>query len=147
MKDLDLSFLPTVNASLNALAAVLLCVGVSLIKQKRITAHKRVMLAAFATSCLFLVFYVTHYVWRASATGTAHTQYTGPLRAVYYPMLLSHILLAMAVPVLAIWLIRLGLRRDDTLHRRVAKFAFPIWLYVSVTGVIIYFMLYHLNPH
>lgn len=143
---MDLSFLPAVNASLNGLAAVLLVTGFVLIKQKRIAAHRACMMSAFAASSLFLVFYLTHYVWRARATGTAHTVYHGPVPAFYYGMLITHILLAMAVPVLAIWLIRLGLARRDALHRRVARFALPIWLYVSVTGVLIYFMLYHLNP-
>jgi len=146
MQDLDLSFLPKLNATLNALATILLIVGVALVKRKRITAHRNVMLATFATSCLFLVFYLLHYAWRAQVKGGVHTKYTGPFPSLYYIMLISHILLAMAVPVLAIWLIVLGLKRRDALHRRVAKFAFPIWLYVSVTGVLIYFILYQWYP-
>jgi uncharacterized membrane protein YozB (DUF420 family) len=142
---LDLSFLPAVNASLNALATVLLLLGFYFIKQKRIDAHRKTMLTAFGTSCLFLVFYVTHYVWRVSHTGTAHTKYFGPAKGFYYGMLLSHILLAMTVPVLAVIMIRLGLKRQDEKHRRLAKFTFPIWLYVSITGVLVYFMLYHMN--
>ncbi|MCX5662344.1 MAG: DUF420 domain-containing protein [Planctomycetota bacterium] len=143
---MDLSFLPAVNASLNATAGVLLVTGFVFVKRKNIPAHRACMMSAFAASSLFLVFYITHYVWRASATGTAHTKYHGPAPTFYYVMLLTHIVLAMLVPVLAIWLIRLGLARRDALHRRVAKVALPIWLYVSVTGVLIYFMLYHLNP-
>lgn len=142
---MDLSFLPHVNASLNALATVLLIVGVVLIKQKRIDAHRKTMLLTFATSCLFLVFYVTHYVWRATVKGGAHTPYLGPMKPIYYSMLISHIVLAMAVPILAVLMIRLGLKRADEKHRRLAKFTFPIWLYVSVTGVLIYVMLYHMN--
>ena len=142
---LDLSFLPHLNASLNALATVLLLLGVYFIKQKNIPAHKRTMILTFCTSCLFLVFYVIHYVWRATVKGGAHTPYNGPFKGVYYPMLLTHIILAIAVPVLAIMMIRLGLKRADEKHRRLAKFTFPIWLYVSVTGVLIYFMLYHMN--
>ncbi len=144
---MDLSFLPLVNALLNGTAFVLLCVGMVLIKQKRIIAHRNCMIAAFAMSCVFLVSYLTHYAWRASVKGGVHTKFEGAafLKAIYYPMLISHILLAMLVPVLAIWTIRLGLRRQDEKHRRIAKVTLPIWMYVSITGVLIYVMLYHLN--
>jgi uncharacterized membrane protein YozB (DUF420 family) len=143
----DLSFLPLVNATLNGIAFVLLCVGMIFIKQKKIEAHKKCMIAAFAMSCLFLVSYLTHYGWRASVKGGVHTKFEagGFLGAIYYPMLISHILLAMVVPVLAIISIRRGLRRDDAAHRRISKITLPIWLYVSITGVLIYIMLYHLN--
>ena len=145
---MDLSFLPAVNASLNALAGALLVAGYVFIRRRNVAAHKRCTLAAFATSSLFLVLYVTHYVWRAKVRGGAHTPFNavGPVRAAYYAMLISHILLAMVVPVLAVWLIRLGYRRDDARHRRIARYALPIWLYVSVTGVIVYLMLYQLYP-
>jgi uncharacterized membrane protein YozB (DUF420 family) len=143
----DLSFLPAVNATLNGFAFVLLVAGMICIKRKMIDAHRNLMIAAFVTSCVFLVSYVTHYVWRASVIGGAHTRFTagGFLGAIYYPMLLSHILLAITVPVLAIFTIRLGLKRLDTRHRRLAKITLPIWLYVSITGVLIYIMLYHFN--
>jgi uncharacterized membrane protein YozB (DUF420 family) len=145
---MDLSFLPAVNASLNALAGVLLVVAYVLIKQGRRDAHRNVMLAAFATSGLFLVCYVTHYVWRASVKGGVHTAYNGQgvIRTAYYLMLLTHILLAMVVPVAAVVLIGLGLKGRYEWHRRIGRVALPIWLYVSVTGVLIYFMLYHFNP-
>lgn len=144
---MNLSFLPAVNAGLNGLAAILLVAGLILIRQKRIDAHRNCMIAAFATSCIFLVSYVTHYVWRYYEHGGAHTKFEGPdaLRLFYYVILLTHILLAMVVPFLAIWLLYLGLKRRDALHRRVARFAWPIWMYVSITGVLIYVMLYHLN--
>ena len=144
---MDLSFLPAVNAALNGSAFVLLCVGMVLIKQGKIAAHRNFMLGAFAMSCIFLVSYLTHYAWRASVHGGVHTKFTagGFLGAIYYPMLISHILLAMAVPVLAIVTIRHGLARRDAAHRRIAKITLPIWLYVSITGVLIYVMLYHLN--
>jgi len=143
----DLSFLPAVNAALNGAAFLLLCAGMVCIKQKKIDAHRNLMLAAFAMSCLFLVSYLTHYGWRASVKGGVHTKFEagGFLGAIYYPMLISHILLAMLVPVLAIITIRRGLRRQDAQHRRIAKITLPIWLYVSITGVLIYVMLYHLN--
>jgi uncharacterized membrane protein YozB (DUF420 family) len=143
----DLSFLPAVNASLNGLSFVLLCIGLALIKRKRIHAHRNAMIAAFIVSCLFLISYLIHYGWRASVKGGTHTKFEagGFLGAIYYPLLISHILLAMAVPVLAIWTIRLGLRRRDALHKKVAWITLPMWMYVSITGVVIYVMLYHLN--
>ena len=144
----QLTFLPAVNASLNGLVIALLLSGLAMINRKRIFAHKMFMLGAFAASCLFLVCYVTHYVWRASVKGGAHTPFAGEgvVKMLYYLMLISHIVLAMVVPVLAIWLIRLGLSRRYDRHRRVARIAYPIWMYVSVTGVLIYFALYHWNP-
>ena len=144
---MDLSFLPAVNASLNALAFLLLVLGLVLIKQKRIDAHRKVMISAFVMSCLFLVSYLTHYAWRASVKGGTDTKCEGGglLGAIYVPMLISHIVLAAAVPVLAILTIRLGLKRRDAAHRRLARITLPIWMYVSITGVLIYVMLYHLN--
>lgn len=145
---MDLSFLPAVNASLNGLTIVLLSAGVVMVKQKRIEAHQRCMYAAFGTSVVFLAFYLLHKAWKASTGDTLHTTFnhTGVLKAAYLAILLTHLVLAMVVPVLAIWLIVLGRKRQDALHRKVAKWAFPIWMYVSVTGVLIYFMLYHWNP-
>lgn len=144
---MDLSFLPAVNASLNGLSFILLCAGFVLVKRKRIDAHRNVMLAAFVVSCLFLVSYLTHYGWRAAVKGGTHTKFEagGILGAIYYPLLISHILLAMAVPVLAVWTIRLGLKRRDARHKKIAWITLPIWMYVSITGVVIYVMLYHLN--
>lgn len=142
---MDLSFLPAVNAALNASAAVLLFVGYRLILQRRIEAHRNCMIAAFITSSIFLVTYVTHYIWRASVVGGTHTLYHGPLPLLYYVILLTHILLAMIVPVLAVVLIVLAFRKRFEVHKRIARVALPLWLYVSVTGVLIYFMLYHLN--
>jgi uncharacterized membrane protein YozB (DUF420 family) len=144
----DLSFLPAVNASLNAVAGVLLIVALVLVKRKRIEAHKRVMLSAFAVSSVFLVLYLLHKAWRGTQEGDIHTAYHGEgfARGAYLFILLTHVVLAVTVPVFAIVLIRLGLRRRDDLHRRIARWAWPIWMYVSVTGVVIYFMLYHFNP-
>ncbi|MEE9212210.1 MAG: DUF420 domain-containing protein [Phycisphaeraceae bacterium] len=141
---MDPSVLPSINASLNAVAAVLLIVGVVLIKLKHVTAHKRCMLTAFAVSTAFLVLYITD---KAIKRGV-HTPFNaeGIVKTLYYVMLISHILLAMTVPVLAIWLIRLGLSERYDRHRRVAHIAWPIWMYVSITGVLIYVMLYHWNP-
>jgi putative membrane protein len=152
---LDLSFLPAVNAVLNATAAVLLVCGVRIVRRReveetrRIAAHKRMMLAAFACSCVFLASYVTHYAWRVSVMHTAHTVFhaAAPIRIAYYLMLASHILLAMIVPVLAVRLIFLGLKRRDEKHRRLARWAYPIWLYVSVTGVLIFVVLTFFNAN
>lgn len=141
---MDLSFLPAVNASLNGVATVLLVVGRVLARRGAIDAHRRVMISAFVVSSLFLALYLVHKAWR----GFEHTPYhgTGAVRAVYVTILVTHILLAMAVPVLAILLIRLGLADRRAEHRRLARWAWPVWLYVSITGMVIYAMLYHWNP-
>jgi len=141
---MDLSFLPAVNASLNGLATVLLVVGRGLARRGRVEAHRRVMVSAFGVSSLFLVFYLAHKAWR----GFEHTPYhgTGGARVAYLSILGTHLVLAMAVPVLAILLIRLGLADQRDAHRRLARWAWPVWLYVSVTGIVIYVLLYHANP-
>lgn len=141
---MDLSFLPSVNASLNGVATVLLVLGRRLARGGRIQAHRRVMLSAFAVSTLFLVLYVAHKVWRDFENTPFHAE--GAALLAYRLLLLSHVLLAMAVPVLAVLLIRLGLRDRRRAHRRLARFAWPIWMYVSVTGMLVYVLLYHLNP-
>lgn len=134
--------LAAVNASLNGLAGILLVVGFFLVKAGRIEAHKRTMLAAFGVSCVFLVSYLT----RKFAFGDQKFGGEGNIRWLYFPMLLTHVLLAAAVPPLAIVSIRRGLRGDVEGHRRLVKWTFPIWLYVSVTGVLVYFMLYRWYP-
>ncbi|MDP6153232.1 MAG: DUF420 domain-containing protein [Phycisphaeraceae bacterium] len=128
--------LPTVNACLNTIATILLIVGLVLIKAKRISAHRNCMISAFAVSAVFLVLYVTDKVLK----GGVHTPFAG---TGYYVILISHIILAITVPVFAILLIRLGLKHRIAQHRRLAKVGYPIWLYVSITGVVIYVMLYH----
>jgi uncharacterized membrane protein YozB (DUF420 family) len=140
----DVSFLPTVNALLNTVAASLLVVGRQLARRKRIAEHRRVMLTAFAVSTLFLVLYVTHKLVLGFESTTFYAR--GPWRLVYLVFLFSHVLLAMLVPVLAVGLVSLGLLGKVERHRRMARFAWPVWMYVSVTGVVIYVLLYHLNP-
>jgi uncharacterized membrane protein YozB (DUF420 family) len=142
--EIDLSFLPAVNASLNALATVLLVVGRIWIRRGRVDAHRRTMIAAFSVSTLFLALYVTHKVWRDFENTAFHAE--GIAHAAYLVLLLTHVALAMTVPVLAILLIALGLRGRIARHRRLARVAWPIWLYVSLTGVVIYLLLYPLNP-
>lgn len=140
-------FLPHWNASLNALATLLLIAGLASIKSKREGLHKWTMISAFATSTVFLVSYLFYHVVVKEGISTPFPSYPPDwVRYTYYAILLSHILLAMAVPVLAIWSIVLGLRDRRAAHRRLSWFTLPIWLYVSVTGVVVYAMLYHAYP-
>ena len=140
--------LPTVNATLNGLATLLLIYGYRLIKARRETAHKRAMLCAFAVSIVFLVCYLTYHAALRYETGQGHVTFYGPpvVRMVYLTMLVTHVTLAAIVPVLAGVTIYLGYADRRERHRRWAKWTFPIWLYVSITGVLIYFALYHLYP-
>jgi uncharacterized membrane protein YozB (DUF420 family) len=140
----DLSSLPAVNATLNAIAAVLLVRGRLLIRRGQVDAHRRTMLTAFAVSTLFLALYLVHKASRHFVSTTFHAE--GAAKLAYLALLFSHVVLAATVPVLAIVLIRLGLGGRIAQHRRLARIAWPIWMYVSVTGVAIYLLLYHLNP-
>ena len=135
--------LPAVNATLNALAAVLLVCGWRLIKLRRERAHKIAMLSAFGVSVAFLACYLVYHARVGSVP------FSGPpaVRAVYLMILVTHIVLAAAVPFLALITIYLGLADRRARHRQIARWTLPIWLYVSVTGVIVYVMLYHLYPH
>lgn len=137
--------LPTVNAGLNTLATALLMTGYLLIKRGQKVAHKQVMLAAFATSVLFLAFYLTYHFALKHYTGVSSQPFRGQglIRPVYLTILITHVILAAIVPVLALITIYRGLKEQWEKHRRIAKVTFPIWLYVSLTGVIIYGMLYH----
>ena len=135
-----IGILPTVNATLNAIAAVLLVWGYLLIRRKRIDQHRRVMKTAFVTSCLFLVCYLVYH----SQVGSVKFQHTGAIRTVYFSILITHTTLAAAVPVLAIITLRRGLAARYDKHRTIARWTLPIWLYVSVTGVVVYLMLYQL---
>ncbi len=141
---MDLFFLPAVNASLNAVATILLVRGRLLIRAGQVDAHRRTMLVAFGVSGAFLVLYVLHKAARDFENTTFHAE--GLAKGLYLALLASHVLLAMTVPVFAITLVTLGLRGRLEGHRRLARIAWPIWIYVSVTGVVIYLLLYHLNP-
>ena len=132
--------LPTINAVLNATAAILLIWGFTLIRRKRIQAHRKVMITAFVTSCLFLACYLVYHY----QVGSVRFQKTGAIRTVYLSILGTHTVLAALVPVLAIITLRRGLAARYDRHRRLARWTLPIWLYVSVTGVVVYVMLYHL---
>ena len=141
---MDLSALPAVNATLNAIAAVLLVRGRARIRRGQVDAHRRTMLAAFAVSTLFLALYLLHKASRGFENTTFHVE--GAAKLAYLALLFSHVALAATVPVFAITLVTLGLRGRIAHHRRLARVAWPIWMYVSVTGVLIYVLLYHLNP-
>lgn len=138
---LTLRDLPTLNALLNALAALLLVVGWLLIRRRRIEAHRRAMLAAFATSALFLASYLVYHF----QVGSVRFQGQGAVRAFYFAILLSHTVLAAAVPPLALITLSRALARKFDSHRRIARWTLPIWLYVSITGVVVYWMLYRIG--
>jgi uncharacterized membrane protein YozB (DUF420 family) len=129
-----------VNAVLNASAAVLLTVGYILIRRRRIETHRKVMWAAFTVSVVFLISYLVYHY----QVGSVRFQKTGAIRTVYLSILLTHTVLAAAVPPLAILTLRRGVRQDFPRHRRIARWTLPIWLYVSVTGVVVYLMLYQM---
>ena len=137
---MDVQSLPAVNATLNGIAAVLLVIGYTFMRQGRIQAHKRVMLSAFSVSAVFLVCYLIYHF----NAGIVYYQKTGLLRYTYLTILTTHTILAVITPVLAIITLRRGLRMDVKRHRAIARWTFPIWMYVSVTGVIVYLMLYRL---
>ncbi len=141
---MDVSDLPAVNAGLNSLATVLLVAGFACIVRGRVRAHQCCMLAAFVTSAVFLCTYVLH---KALVRGV-HTQIgaEGAVRGIYYFILLTHIVLAIAILPLALVTISRALRQRFDAHRRIARWTWPIWMYVSVTGVLIYLMLYHWFP-
>ena len=141
---MDPSFFPPLNASLNALSGVFLLIGFVLIKQKRIQAHKRFMLAACATSVLFLICYVTYHSLRGGVV-TRFTE-TGAVRTLYLTILTSHTILAVVILPLAVLSVFNGLKMRVEQHRRVARWTFPLWMYVSVTGVLVYFFLYQWFP-
>ena len=135
---MDVHSLPALNATLNAIAAVLLVIGYRFIRRKRIQAHRRVMLTAFSVSVVFLISYLIHH----ALVGVVYDQHTGTRHWVYLTILTTHTILAVITPVLAIITLRRGLKMDVKRHRAVARWTFPIWMYVSVTGVVVYFMLY-----
>jgi putative membrane protein len=134
-----ISHLPTVDASLNALSAVFLATGFFFIRRKNVRAHKTCMLSAVATSVLFLGCYLTYHFFH----GVTRFPGQGWARPLYFALLVSHTVLAAAiVPLVLVTLYRAWRQRFD-LHRKIARWTFPIWLYVSVTGVVVYWVLYH----
>ena len=139
---MSLTDLPALNATLNAVSALLICAGLVLIKQGRRDAHRNAMLGAVTSSTLFLASYL-YYHFHA---GTTRFQGTGIARTVYFTILGTHTVLAAAVPLLVAISVILALRGRFDRHRAWARWTAPIWLYVSVTGIAVYVMLYHLYP-
>jgi uncharacterized membrane protein YozB (DUF420 family) len=137
---IDYTLLPTVNAALNATSGVFLLVGYVLIRRREIRAHRNAMLGAFASSTLFLISYLTYHAQIGSRPFTGQ----GPIRYVYFAILISHVLLAAAILPMAISTLSRGLRGRYVEHKRIARWTFPTWMYVSVTGVIVYLMLYQM---
>jgi len=134
------SDLPALNATLNATSAVLLTTGWILIRRGRIAQHRAVMIAAVCTSAHFLISYLVYH----AQVGSVRFTKQGPIRAVYFTILLTHTVLAAAIVPLVLVTLTRGLRARYERHRRIARWTMPIWLYVSVTGVVVYLMLYQM---
>ena len=137
---IDYAVLPTVNATLNAISGVFLLVGYVLIRQRQINAHRNAMLGAFASSTLFLISYLIYHAHVGSRPFTG----AGAIRYVYFAILISHVVLAAAILPMAVSTLSRGLRGRYAEHKRIARWTFPAWMYVSVTGVIVYLMLYQM---
>jgi uncharacterized membrane protein YozB (DUF420 family) len=135
---LTLQDLPAVNATLNAISGILLVIGYLLIRARRIEQHRRVMLTAFATSSLFLTCYLVYH----AQVGSVRFTRQGFVRPLYFTILVTHVTLAAATLPLAIITLSRGLKARYARHRAIARWTFPIWLYVSVTGVLVYVLLY-----
>ena len=136
---MDISSLPSVNAALNATSALLLTLGYVFIRQRALTAHTMAMMAACGTSTLFLISYLTYHYHH----GSEHFQGHGFIRIVYFTILISHTILAVVIVPLAITTVIRGFLSQFPKHVKIARVTFPLWLYVSITGVVIYWMLYH----
>ena len=136
---ISISDLPTVNAALNAAAAILIGAGVYFIKRKNIPAHKACMVAALAVSSLFLTSYLTYHY----NVGNVRFTKEGWIRNVYFPLLISHTILAAVILPMVLRTAFLAFKGRFRNHVRIAKWTFPAWMYVSVTGVVVYVMLYH----
>ena len=137
---IDYSLLPTVNATLNAISGIFLLTGYVFIRRRQINAHRNAMLGAFTSSTLFLISYLVYHANVGSRPFTGQ----GSIRVVYFVILVSHVILAAAILPMAVSTLSRGLRGRYVEHKRIAKWTFPTWMYVSVTGVIVYLMLYQL---
>ncbi len=131
--------LATVNAALNGASAIGLLLGFAAIKQRRVDLHRLCMLGSFVLSSIFLVTYLVHH----ARVGSVRFQGTGAAKAVYFALLVPHVVLAAAIVPLALTTLYRGLTRDIARHRAIARRTLPLWLYVSMSGVLLYFMLYH----
>ena len=139
---MSISDLPTLNAILNSISALLLTVGYGFIKRKNRNAHRACMIAAFATSTLFLISYLIYHF----NVGSVKFQGQGAIRTVYFAILLTHTVLAAAIVPMILMTFARALKGNFSRHRAIARWTLPAWLYVSVTGVVVYLMLYHLYP-
>jgi uncharacterized membrane protein YozB (DUF420 family) len=140
---MDIHDLPAINATLNGASAVMLATGYSFIRRGKVAAHRAMMISAFTTSVIFLISYLTyHYYLVAHNEGVLHYPHAGALRTVYLTILFTHTVLAAAVPILAIITLRRALKGNFARHKAIARWTLPIWLYVGVTGVVVYLMLY-----
>lgn len=137
----ETSIFPAINASLNATSAVLIVIGRVLIAKKLFAAHRRTMIAAVSVSALFLCSYLFYHFFVVAGMVTRF-QGTGWARTLYFTILLTHTVLAVAVVPMVLVTLWRGLKGNFDKHRRIARWTFPVWLYVSVTGVLVYFMLY-----
>ena len=137
---MELRDLPTLNALLNTTATVLLLTGYRLVRQRRFDAHKKVMLAALAVSAAFLASYLIYHF----NVGSVKFQKTGAIRIVYFAVLISHTILAAAAAPMALITVYRAWTNQLARHRALARITFPVWLYVSVTGVVVYWMLYRM---
>jgi putative membrane protein len=135
-----ISDLPALNATLNGIAGCLLAAGYVFIRRKRIAAHRACMIAAFVASTLFLISYVVYHAHIGSRPFPGH----GAVRVIYFAILITHVMLAATIVPMALVTLRRGLRLDVARHRRIARWTWPLWMYVSVTGVVIYLMLYRM---
>lgn len=142
MSDETIRFLPTLNAMLNATSGLLVLTGFFFIRRKQINAHRFCMVAAVCVSILFLISYVIYHYHHGATRFTG----TGLARPVYFATLLSHTVLAVTIVPFVIVTLRRAMRGQFLRHRKIARWTFPMWVYVSVTGVIVYFMLYHWYP-
>jgi putative membrane protein len=136
------SYLPHLNACLNATSAVLLFSGYTFIRSRNVAAHRACQVSALVVSLLFLASYLTYHYYH----GATRFQGTGLVRPIYFTILISHTILALAIVPLVILTFYRALRYDFVRHRRIARITLPLWLYVSITGVIVYLMLYHIYP-
>lgn len=138
----DVSFLPLLNAIINSTVTVLLVLGLVFIKQRKMNLHKTTMMSAFVLSCLFLVSYIIYHYGAESIPYNG----SGLSKIIYFVILISHILLSVVIVPLALFSIYRGITNQFSKHKKLTRWTLPIWLYVSVTGVIVYLMAHEFNP-
>lgn len=141
---MSIDFMPTLNAMLNATSGILITIGYVLIRRRKIAAHRICMIGAVVSSSLFLISYLIYHV--GFAKGVTRFTGTGAARWFYFTILTSHTILAVIIVPFVIVTLRRALKGQFLKHRLIARWTFPMWLYVSVTGVVVYLMLYHLYP-